>query len=79
MVGLRNVITADNVDDGFARIQEILRSELDVMLLYDAVEVCVRDNLIHDPVRLEAGALQCHWRLELTPKGAQTARTLVEI
>ena len=26
-------------------------------------------GLIYDPVRLPAGALQCHWCLELTPEG----------
>ena len=35
------------------------------MLLLSAL----RDGLIREPIRLPEGALQCHWHLELTPKG----------
>ena len=39
-------------------------------------EVGLRDGLIREPIRLEPQALQCHWRLELTPDGVALARTL---
>ena len=41
------------------------------------VAACLRDGLIREPVRLPAGALQCHWRLELTPDGVAAARALI--
>lgn len=37
-----------------------------------AVAEAVAAGLIHDPVRLPPGALQCHWHLELTPTGVAT-------
>lgn len=42
----------------------------------DAIAEAVRAGYIHDPVRLPAGALQCHWHLELTPKGVAAVRRL---
>ncbi len=41
-----------------------------------AVANVVAAGYIHDPVRLPAGALQCHWHLELTPRGVEAARRL---
>ena len=35
------------------------------------------DHLIHDPVQLLPGALQCHWHLELTPAGVEKAVKLL--
>ena len=39
----------------------------------DALRAAVADalanGLVHDPVRLPPGALQCHWHLELAPQG----------
>lgn len=44
----------------------------------DAWRAALADALaagyVHDPVRLPAGALQCHWHLELTPAGVARAR-----
>jgi hypothetical protein len=46
----------------------------------DEARLAVRNALeagyIHDPVRLPAGALQCFWHLELTPRGVEAARLL---
>ena len=39
-----------------------------------AIAAGVADGLLYDPVRLPAGALQCHWHLELTPKGVAVVR-----
>lgn len=41
-----------------------------------AVADALAAGYIHDPVRLLAGALQCHWHLELTPKGIEATRRL---
>ncbi len=77
LVGLRNSVTADNAEDGFARVQALSGKKLDAVLFHDALAACLRDGLIHEPVRLPEGALQCHWRLELTPKGVAAARALI--
>jgi hypothetical protein len=45
----------------------------------DAVATCLRDGLIREPIRLPEGALQCHWHLELTPKGVAAARELLRL
>jgi hypothetical protein len=42
------------------------------------VAACLRDGLIREPVRLPEGALQCHWHLELTPKGVAAARAALD-
>ncbi len=42
----------------------------------DAIDACLRDGLIREPIRLPEGALQCHWRLELTPNGVAEVRRL---
>jgi hypothetical protein len=41
----------------------------------EAVRDGVGQGLLHEPVRLPPGALQCHWHLELTPRGRVLART----
>ena len=41
-----------------------------------AVREATAARLIHDPVRLPPGALQCHWHLELTATGVDAARRL---
>jgi hypothetical protein len=41
---------------------------------HSAVASALRDGLIHDPVRLPPGALQCHWHVELTPAGVAAFR-----
>ncbi len=44
----------------------------------DALRAAVADalaqGLVHDPVRLLPGALQCHWHLELTLAGVAAVR-----
>jgi hypothetical protein len=42
----------------------------------EALRRLVAERLIREPVRLEPGALQCHWRLELTPAGRAALRRL---
>ena len=40
----------------------------------EAVAFALQAGLIHDPVRLPPGALQCHYHIELTPAGAEAVR-----
>lgn len=73
-LAFRRGITAPDADSG---IEELAR-EADVQAppeaWREAVAEALAAGLIHDPVRLMAGALQCHWRLELTPVGVDAAR-----
>ena len=73
----RHVINEPNVEAGFERFRSITRGG-DFDAFRDAVAACVRDGLMREPVRLPEGALQCHWHLELTPKGVQAARARLE-
>ena len=41
-----------------------------------ALAALVAEGLIRDPIRLEPGALHCHWRLELTLSGREAVRRL---
>jgi hypothetical protein len=78
VTAFRYRIDEPNVEAGFERFQAITGNAIDHASFHDAVAACLRDGLIREPVRLEEGALQCHWRLELTPKGVQQARLLIE-
>ena len=72
-----NFIAEANAEAGFARIQELNGQAVSDEALHEALADCLRDGLIREPVRLPDGALQCHWRLELTPRGVAAARALL--
>jgi hypothetical protein len=72
-----HTINEPNIESGFARFVELVGQDVDFESFCDAVAASLRDGLIREPVRLPEGALQCHWYLELTPKGVATARTLL--
>lgn len=76
LVGYRHTIREANVEAAFERF--VTRIDRPVFLneFQDALDACLRDGLIREPIRLPEGALQCHWRLELTPKGIDIARDL---
>jgi len=73
----KGAVTADNAEDGFARIRTLTASTLDNAALAEAVATCLAQKLIHEPVRLPEGALQCHWTLELTPAGVDAVRDIM--
>jgi carbamoyl-phosphate synthase small subunit len=73
-VAFRHSIDEPNIEAAFEHIQSITNKALDWNAFRDAIDACLHEGLIHDPVRIEHGALQCHWKLELTPKGVQQAR-----
>jgi len=73
-----NAITADNAEDGYARIRALAGVTINNAELARAVAACLALKLIHEPIRLPDGALHCHWTLELTVAGAAAARALNE-
>jgi hypothetical protein len=75
----RNVINEPNIEAGYTRFAALIDHDVSYEAFCDAVAACLRDRLIHEPVRLPEGALQCHWHLELTPSGAAMARSLPDI
>lgn len=75
-VALHHVVNEPNIESGYQRIAAIAGSAIDYNDFCDAVADCIREGLIHEPIRLPEGALQCHWHLELTPKGVSIAREL---
>ncbi|MCW3476849.1 hypothetical protein [Limobrevibacterium gyesilva] len=76
LVGLRHFLTADNAEAAFEKVQETAGRPLDPARFHAAVAACIAEGMIREPIRLESNSLHCHWRLELTPKGVETARTL---
>jgi hypothetical protein len=69
-------IRAPDADAGINRLIEIAGGGATPNAWHAAVAAAVAAGLIHDPVRLPPGALQCHWHLELTPAGTAVARRL---
>jgi hypothetical protein len=74
----RQVINEPNVEAGYERFAALNSSVVDAPTFHDALTRCLRDGLIREPIRLPEGALQCHWHLELTPKGIAAARSLLD-
>ncbi len=72
----RNVINEPNIEAGFARFKSLAQQDIPFDEFCDAVASCGRNGLVHEPVRLPEGALQCHWHLELTAKGVEAARSV---
>ena len=75
-IGLRHFISTPNAEAAQAEIERLTSAALTAPDFADAVITLLSRGLIHDPIRLEDQALQCHWRLELTPNGVAHARTL---
>jgi len=75
-VAFRHAISEPNVEAGFERVRALADGTLDYDAFRDALDACLREGLIREPVRLPEGALQCHWRLELTPAGVAAVRAL---
>lgn len=72
-VAFHHRISEANAEAGFERFRRLSGSNPTATVFHDALNRCVAGGLIHDPVRLPEGALQCHWRLELTAAGAIAA------
>ena len=76
MVIFRRRVTAPDSDSGLVHLAASSDREASVDDWRTAVADALAGGYVHDPVRLPAGALQCHWHLELTPKGVEAARRL---
>jgi hypothetical protein len=74
----RHMINEPNLEAAFARFLSVSHENIELDAFCDAVATLGRDGLIHEPVRLPEGALQCHWHLELTPQGVAAARNLLK-
>ena len=74
---LRHRISEPNIETGFERFTALVRNAVAYQAFCDAVAACLREGLVHEPIRLPEGALQCHWHLELTPRGVEVARAMV--
>jgi hypothetical protein len=72
-----HVINEPNLEGGIERFQTLAGCIIGYDVFCEAVAGCLRDGLINEPIRLPEGALQCHWHLELTPKGVSVARDLL--
>ena len=75
----RHRISEPNIEAGFERFLELTGQTVTYEAFCDAVAACLHDRLIHEPIRLPEGALQCHWHLELTPAGVETVRRIPEV
>jgi hypothetical protein len=76
-VAFRHRINEPNIESGYERFIAFAGRPIEYDSFCDAVTACLRDGLVHEPIRLPEGALQCHWHLELTPSGVNAARRLV--
>lgn len=73
-VAFHHQINEPNINEAFAQFCAIAGRAIEYDAFCDAITECLREGLIHEPIRLTEGALQCHWHLELTPKGVAAAR-----
>jgi Tfp pilus assembly protein PilX len=70
----RHRITATDADAGLALLAAEASIQATTEEWREAVSTALHHGLIRDPVCLPEGALQCHWRLALTPQGIEAAR-----
>lgn len=75
-VAFHQRLTAPDADTGLGLLAQAAGRTAEPDAWRAAVAEAVFDGLLHDPVRLPEGALQCHWHLELTPKGVAAVRGL---
>ena len=64
-------VVADTMEEGLDLLTRRLGGNISRSALAAAVQQAVADGLACEPVRLPPGALQCHWHLELTPRGQE--------
>ena len=69
LVAFRHRIDEPDFDSGLSRLATIVGQDLDPNTLHTALAEALAGGYIHDPIQLQPGALQCRWRLELTPQG----------
>jgi hypothetical protein len=72
----RHVINESNVEAGYERFAALTNTAVNEDAFRKAIAACLRNGLIREPIRLPEGSLQCHWHLELTPKGVEAGRRI---
>ena len=77
LVAFRHQIKEADIGAGLARFEAVIGRGVDEGEFRTALAGAVTAGNLLDPVRLPPGALQCHWHLELTPKGVNAVRTLL--
>ena len=77
LIAFRRQLREPDAGAGHARVEAIADRPIDAGDFTAALRRLVGDDLIHDPVFLPAGALQCHWRLEPTPEGVAAVQALL--
>ena len=77
LVAFRHRIKEADIGAGIARFEAITGTSVDEGEFRAALARAVAAGDLLDPVRLPPGALQCHWHLELTPKGVGAVRALL--
>ena len=78
LVAFRHRIKEADIGAGLARFEEIIGHAVDEGEFRTALAHAVAAGELLDPVRLPPGALRCHWHLELTPKGVNAVRALLD-
>ena len=78
LIAFRRQPREDNADAGHARVEAIAGRPIDATDFAAAIRRLVLEGLIHDPIFLPAGTLQCHWRREPTPEGVAAVQALVQ-
>jgi hypothetical protein len=78
LIAFRRQPREANADAGHVRIEAIVGRPVGATDFAAAIRRLLDDRLIHDPVFLAAGALQCHWRLEPTPEGFAVVQALMQ-
>jgi hypothetical protein len=73
IVGNRPIV-ADTMEEGLDLLIQLLGGDMARATVAAAVQQVVAERLAYEPVRLPPGALHCHWHLELTPRGQETAQ-----
>ncbi len=77
LVAFRHRIREADIGAGLARFEAIIGRSVDEGECRGALARAVAAGDLLDPVRLPPGALQCHWHLELTPKGVSAVRAML--
>jgi len=76
VTAFRHQIGEANIEAGYERFAALSPEPVGFDSFREEVAKCLAEGLIREPVRLPPGALQCHWRLELTPAGVAEGRRL---
>jgi len=77
VIAFRHQLREADSAAGQSRFEAIAGQQFDPADFATAIRRLVAADLIHDPVFLPAGALQCHWRLEPTPQGVAAVQALI--